>query len=71
MVGLKSPSIPSYKELRDDPDYPVGYNHGDGGIRLANQEAQMDGYRHFASMAHGMGIEYEILDAAKMRAVIR
>ncbi|MFT5743212.1 MAG: dimethylglycine dehydrogenase [Paracoccaceae bacterium] len=63
MVGLKSHSIALYKKLRDDPDYPVGYHHGDGGIRLANTEAQMQGYRHFASMARGMGVEYEILDA--------
>ena len=65
MVGLKTHSINLYKELRDDPDYPVSYNHGDGGIRLANTEAQMEGYRHFASMARGMGVEYEILDAAE------
>ena len=49
--------------MRDDPDYPVGYHHGDGGIRLANTEAQMEGYRHFASMARGMGVEYEVIDA--------
>ena len=63
MVGLKSHSIALYKNLRDDPDYPVGYHHGDGGIRLANTEAQMQGYRHFASMARGMGVEYEVIDA--------
>ncbi len=65
MVGLKSHSIALYKELAADPDYPVGYHHGDGGIRLANTEAQMDGYRHFASMARGMGVAFEILDAAE------
>ncbi|MEM8980054.1 MAG: FAD-dependent oxidoreductase [Pseudomonadota bacterium] len=63
MVGLKSHSIQLYKKLRDDPEYPVGYHHGDGGIRLANTEGHMQGYRHFASMARGMGVEYEILDA--------
>lgn len=63
MVGLKSHSIKLYKKLRDDPDYPVGYHHGDGGIRLANTEAQMQGYRHFASMARGMGVTYEVIDA--------
>ncbi len=63
MVGLKSHSIALYKKLRDDPEYPVGYHHGDGGIRLANTEEQMQAYRHFASMARGMGVEYEILDA--------
>ncbi|MEO1641165.1 MAG: FAD-dependent oxidoreductase [Pseudomonadota bacterium] len=63
MVGLKSHSIALYKKLRDDPDYPVGYHHGDGGIRLANTEAQMQGYRHFSSMARGMGVEFEVIDA--------
>ncbi|MEM6465414.1 MAG: FAD-dependent oxidoreductase [Pseudomonadota bacterium] len=63
MVGLKSHSIALYKKLRDDPEYPVGYHHGDGGIRLANMETQMQGYRHFASMARGMGVEYEVIDA--------
>ncbi len=65
MVGLKSHSIALYKKLRDNPDYPVGYHHGDGGIRLANTEAQMEGYRHFASMARGMGVNYEVIDAAE------
>ena len=63
MVGLKAHSISLYKKLRDDPEYPVGYHHGDGGIRLANTKAQMQGYRHFASMARGMGVTYEVLDA--------
>ena len=63
MVGLKSHSIALYKALRDDPAYPVGYHHGDGGIRLANTRAQMQGYRHFASMARGMGVEFEVIDA--------
>ena len=65
MVGLKSHSIKLYQDLRDDADYPVQYNHGDGGIRLANTEAQMEGYRHFASMARGMGVDFEVLDAAE------
>ncbi len=63
MVGLKSHSINLYKELADDPDYPINYHHGDGGIRLANTEAQMQGYRHFASMARGMDVHFEVIDA--------
>jgi dimethylglycine dehydrogenase len=63
MVGLKTHSINLYKELRDDPEYPVGYNFGDGGIRLANTQEQMDGYRHFTSMAAAMGVEFEVIDA--------
>ncbi|MGZ2259088.1 GcvT family protein [Roseobacter sp. A03A-229] len=65
MVGLKRHSIALYQELRDDPEYPVGYNYGDGGIRLANTQAQMDGYHHFASLAAAMGVEFEVLDAAE------
>ena len=63
MVGLKSHSIRLYKELADDPDYPINYHHGDGGIRLANTEAQMQGYHHFASMARGMDVQFEVIDA--------
>ncbi len=65
MVGLKSHSIALYKELAEDPDYPITYHHADGGIRLAGTPAQMDGYRHFASMARGMGVEFEVIDAAE------
>ncbi|MEO0752490.1 MAG: FAD-dependent oxidoreductase [Pseudomonadota bacterium] len=63
MVGLKTHSINLYKDLAEDPDYPINYHHGDGGIRLANTEAQMDGYRHFASMARGMDVHFEVIDA--------
>jgi len=65
MVGLKSHSIKLYKELADDPEYPINYHHADGGIRLTNNEAQMDGYRHFASVAKGMGVDFEVIDAAE------
>ncbi|MEP3048051.1 MAG: FAD-dependent oxidoreductase [Roseibium sp.] len=63
MVGLKSHSIDLYKELSEDPDYPINYHHADGGIRLANTEAQMQGYAHFASMALGMDVHFEVIDA--------
>lgn len=63
MVGLKTHSINLYQELANDPDYPINYHHGDGGIRLANTEEQMQGYRHFSSMARGMDVEFEVIDA--------
>jgi len=63
MVGLKTHSINLYKSLSEDPDYPINYHHGDGGIRLANTEEQMQGYRHFASMARGMDVHFEVIDA--------
>ncbi len=63
MVGLKSHSIRLYKELAENPEYPINYHHGDGGIRLANTEQQIQGYRHFASMARGMDVDFEVIDA--------
>ncbi len=62
MVGLKTHSINLYKELADDPDYPINYHHGTGGFRLATTQDHLDGYHHFQSMAKGMGVEFEVLD---------
>lgn len=62
MVGLKSHSIRLYKELADDPEYPINYHHATGGLRLASTQDHLDGYRHFMSLAKGMGVEYELLD---------
>ncbi|MEO0821561.1 MAG: FAD-dependent oxidoreductase [Pseudomonadota bacterium] len=65
MVGLKTHSINLYKELAEDPDYPINYHHGDGGLRFATEAWHMEGYRHFRSMARGMGVEFELIDAAE------
>ncbi|MGI9483613.1 MAG: GcvT family protein [Hyphomicrobiales bacterium] len=65
MVGLKSHSIRLYSELAADPDYPINYHHGDGGIRLAGTQDHIDGYNHFISLARGMGVDFELIDAAE------
>ncbi len=65
MVGLKTHSINLYKTLADDPEYPINYHHGDGGIGLANTKEQMQAYRHFASMARGMDVHFEVIDATE------
>lgn len=67
MVGLKSHSIALYKKLSEDMDYPINYHYADGGIRLANSEEVMEGYRHFASMAKGMGVNFEVIDAEECK----
>ena len=65
MIGLKSHSIRLYKELADDPDYPINYHHATGGLRLASRPEHLDGYHHFVSLAKGMGVAFEVIDAAE------
>ncbi len=67
MVGLKSHSIRLYRELAADPDYPIDYHHGSGGIRLASTEDHVDGYHHFISLAKGMGVPFEYIDAEECK----
>ncbi|MEO1397409.1 MAG: FAD-binding oxidoreductase, partial [Pseudomonadota bacterium] len=67
MVGLKTHSIKLYKELAEDPDYPINYHHATGGLRLASTQDHLDGYAHFLSMAKGMGVDFEIVDAQECK----
>jgi dimethylglycine dehydrogenase len=67
MVGLKTHSIKLYKELADDPEYPINYHHATGGLRLATKQDHLDGYNHFLSMAKGMGVEFELIDAEESK----
>lgn len=67
MVGLKTHSINLYKEMAEDPEYPINYHYGTGGLRLASTQDHIDGYNHFISMAKGMGVEWELLDPAECR----
>ena len=62
MLGLKQHSQRLYAELAADPAYPINY-HITGGVRLAHSADHMDGYKHFVSLARGMGTEFELLDA--------
>ena len=63
MIGLKTLSIRLYKELADDPEYPINYHHASGGLRLATTQDHLDGYQHFVSLAKGMGVDFEVIDA--------
>jgi len=67
MIGLKSHSIKLYKELADDLENPINYHHGTGGLRLASTQDHIDGYNHFMSMAKGMGVDFELIDAAECK----
>ena len=67
MVGLKSHSIRLYKELAGDPDYPINYHDDTGGMRFASTQDHIDGYNHFISLAKGMGVDFELIDATECK----
>ena len=62
MVALKRHSINLYRELANDPEYPINY-HITGGMRLAHTSSQIDIYKHYIGMAAGVGVEMEFIDA--------
>ena len=67
MVALKSHSIQLYKDMADDPDYPINYHHASGGLRFAASQDHIDGYQHFIGMAKGMGVDFELVDAEECK----
>ena len=62
--ALKKHSIDLYRELAADPEFPINY-HITGGMRLAHTQDQLDIYKHYIGMAKGVGVEFELIDAAE------
>ncbi len=62
MFALKRYSIDLYRQLSADKDFPINY-HITGGMRLAHQPDHVDIYRHYVSVARGVGVEMEFIDA--------
>ncbi len=56
-----------YAKLCDNPDYPINY-HQTGSIRLAQNRQRMEEFQHVTAMANAMGLGYEMLDMAEMKA---
>ena len=65
MVALKRHSIELYRKLAADPDHPINY-HITGGMRLAHRPEQVDCYRHFISMAAGIGVQMEYITPSEV-----
>ncbi|MGQ7844301.1 GcvT family protein [Granulosicoccus sp. 3-233] len=67
IIKLQHYSTQLYARLCDDPLYPINY-HQTGSIRLAQTRQRMEEFRHVSAMANTLGLEYEILDTAEMKA---
>lgn len=65
LLLLRQYTIELYKELADDPDYPINYHHRTGGMRLLTDQDNVDASHHIISVARGLGIDFELLDPAE------
>ena len=65
LILLRSYTIKLYKELADDPDYPINYHHAVGGMRLITDQDNVDACQHIISVAKGVDVELEWLSAAE------
>ena len=67
LLLLRNYTIKLYKELADDPAYPINYHHATGGMRLLTKPAHMDEVHHIISVAKGLGLTFELLDAKEVK----
>lgn len=67
MIKLQHYSTELYSKLYNDPEYPINY-HQTGSIRLAQSRKRMEEFYHVSAMANAMGIDYEILSNAEIKA---
>ncbi len=67
LLLLRNYTIKLYKELADDPAYPINYHHATGGMRLLTSPTHMDEAHHIISVARGLGLNFDLLDAAEAK----
>lgn len=67
LLLLRDYTIKLYKELADDPAYPINYHHATGGMRLLTNQTHIDEVHHIMSVAKGLGIDFELLDAEEAK----
>ncbi len=67
LLLLRDYTIKLYKELADDPAYPINYHHATGGMRLLTNPTHVDEVHHIISVAKGLGIDFDLLDAAEAK----
>lgn len=65
LILLRSYTIDLYKTLSDDPEYPINYHHAVGGMRLLTRPEHVDECHHIISVAKGVGVDFELIDAAE------
>ena len=67
LLLLRRYTIGLYKKLAEDPAYPINYHHATGGMRLLTNPTHVDEVHHIMSVAKGLGIEFDLLDATEAK----
>lgn len=68
LLLLRDYTIDLYKELADDPAYPINYHHGTGGMRLLTNQTHIHEVHHILSVAKSLGFQFDLLDAAEAKS---
>ncbi|MEJ2177525.1 MAG: FAD-dependent oxidoreductase [Gammaproteobacteria bacterium] len=68
LILLRSYTIGLYRELAQDPDYPINYHHAVGGLRLITDQNNLDACHHIISVAKSVGVEFELLSPEQTAA---
>lgn len=67
LLLLRDYTIKLYRELAEDPAYPINYHYATGGMRLLTNQTHIDEVHHIMSVAKGLGLEFDLLDAAEAK----
>lgn len=67
LLLLRDYTINLYKELADDPAYPINYHHATGGMRLLTNPTHLEEVHHIMSVAKGLGLEFDLIDAEEAK----
>ncbi|MEO9459673.1 MAG: FAD-dependent oxidoreductase [Lentilitoribacter sp.] len=68
LLLLRDYTIKLYKELSEDPSYPINYHHKTGGMRLLTNPSHLEEVHHIISVAKAIGIDFDLIDAAEAKA---
>ena len=67
LLLLREYTIKLYRELAEDPAYPINYHYATGGMRLLTNQTHIDEAHHILSVAKGLGLEFDLIDAAEAK----
>lgn len=67
LLLLRDYTLKLYRELAEDPAYPINYHYATGGMRLLTSPAHLEEVHHIISVARGLGFEFDLIDAAEAK----